>query len=1378
MSCQIKGIANLVDPSDVRARLLGNVVHKFEHIPANELPLQNCFVSLSPAGDILAIAWNTHLIILASKWDSRESSELKNKFYVVWDGDVTTEQNEWITSVITLPLISHGKSSAGVDWTCVAVGLNTGFIKFFTETGGLLLEEQLHNESVINIKCQSHCTARYKGDAGTLEDFYVLYNTVVCILPGFSLFSTLRAYRNHLARVKANCNDKSPASNLACKKWTFKNQDFVNDCEVIGSTSVNTFDHLMTASICGGYNASYRSSAPQHNLVMATGKRPFVGFHYALEGGSTPVLSDVAIAMANKVANAIGAAVPWFKNSKNPPTPEKTKSVVTEPPESMTCRFGISDVLREGYRDAQCGWIVAKEEKLRSTLKDHYSKSGSSNCQKRRRALFLAIYAPKKGVIDIWSVQYGTKITTFSASKNGRLLYINYGLCGLNDSAITSSNQAQHPCVFIDPLGEIREITVPFHFALSNQNSNRARDMHLHKKLKKFLREEDFDNEKLINEVTNICLDLKTNEVRFQTIDMLMTNKHVTPDALLSAINCFTKQIELQKEGDLEPETKALNLTLSQLKSVTKFYKYLRSQYDQPPEYNTVASDTVPDGKQLSSILFTSEREITRILKLSKKLENMKNASSKVQTKVKFKEVGRTFLDFLACFEFGSTGFLGLQKDTSHDKICQISKLIFQGWMYSNDPISKWQNYALNSDIKPSVLMQFALHYWLTKKTGAPLEIEMINFTKLLNAICSLTDTEEIYASYNEVSTWWKDVQNILIHSEYPFNALTAAMACRAVSVNIQRNKDRLVASFKDDNGNDKEDDKNGNKSGSMKEDKEKDDNSSPEEETIGNISDWENVSRDACQFSLLIGNLEDISILNAIVSNPPKLDDTTKFYALPYESTPISLGLILSKGKGFVSEIVAKWLSSSGVDPARLIDTTDIEFDQLQLSTDSSKAQSLIEAKAVESIQDTKAVLAVSIEVGTEAKTDQSAVATVLEKVALLKRNFSYSLTSSVLLANLSWEFVMSWSKDIQRLDALEAALTVLRQIPSKRIRHGVCCLLWTLHLKKRMESAGKLINKSGKLPKERLCMQDVGLSDVQLTSFLKHCVTFLDFFLEAEALEDENCSFIKSEELWEGHSNGPLPFALLAVTQSPASYDLIILHFQLASVLHMIAHFNLKVQKPLNNLFDSSINQYFFQDISMNADIPWYQDDRRDNCRVEFLCRVITASMEFIHQETKEVNSLSSDKAVHWMSKCQNLALSWKISSDELRIHQVCQMYVNGFDRIAEEIVMAVNNLEKLAEDLLPIAGGRMMAYLSRSPDMLEEISRISPMLLSYLQCLSSNSQNVVFTNCSNEDTIQLIQKVVRNLPETHNQYRVAQSMLDATFIYEVDEPPQNEN
>ena len=84
----------------------------------------------------------------------------------------------------------------------------------------------------------------------------------------------------------------------------------------------------------------------------------------------------------------------------------------------------------------------------------------------------------------------------------------------------------------------------------------------------------------------------------------------------------------------------------------------------------------------------------------------------------------------------------------------------------------------------------------------------------------------------------------------------------------------------------------------------------------------------------------------------------------------------------------------------------------------------------------------------------------------------------------------------------------------------------------------------------------------------------------------------------------------------------------------------------------------------------IPWYKDEKRDNSRVDFLCRVITASMESIHQETSEPDGFSSSQAIFWMTKSQNLATTWKINNDELRIHQVCQLYINGFDRLAEEV------------------------------------------------------------------------------------------------------------
>ncbi|XP_054006730.1 rab3 GTPase-activating protein non-catalytic subunit [Hylaeus anthracinus] len=1411
MSCQIKGIANLTNTSNIKEVLFGDSIRQCD-IPPNELPLQDCFISLSSAGDVLAMAYNAKMIILISRWDSLEPDETKTKFHMIWYGEVAKEPNEWITSVICLPLLSLGKASGGPnpDWTCIIVGFNTGFVRFYTETGALLLGEQLHNETVIGLKCQSLRSAKHAGDNGLAEELHVIYNSVVCILQGFPLFSTLRACRNHLARVQAKCDDLPPITTLSYKKWGYKNQDIINDSEVIGSTSVNSFDHLMTASICGGYNASYRSSAPQHSLVIATGKRPFIGFHYALEGSAAPVLSDVAIAMASKLANAIGTAVPWFplnwgnSNSKHQTSFEAPKTSTHEPIEQMTCRFGLSDVTREGYsivsspnkmlsviadimgrvilidnrhgiatrmwkgyRDAQCGWIEAEEEKHSGPNRAGGKFKQASHL---RTALFLVIYAPKKGVIEIWSTQQGPKITTFTASKHGRLLYINYGLFGTNDNIHLPKNKPQYSCVFMDPLGGLKEITVPFHFALNSKNGKRARDIHLLKKLKTFLREEEFDEEKLVSNIHNVCTDLKTNEIRVQTIEMLMTNKNITPDALLTATNCFIKKLDEYDKEEMEHMAKTLYLLTMQLQQAIQFYKYIRSNNDNLGDHSFIADIDELTSKDLASILLTSEREIHRIFKLSDTISNFKCRNIKMENKVKFKEDGKIFLDFLSCFEFGTVGSINIKKDLKTEKKIQISQLIYEGCIYSNNRIEIWREAAVSSNIQPFVLMEFALVYWLNKKRQMCLRAELKQFTQLVNAICSIANVEEICAKYNEISLWWKNVRNILSDSTNPFNALSAALACRAVAMSLEKYKEKCVDKSQDNNDIEEKDVKNENNLTEVQEVEDRVNDLKLDNETYNLSSEWENVTKDSCQFTLLIGNLEDITILDAIVSQPPPFDTTTQFFALPFVKFDISLGSVLSRGKGSVSEIVAKWISSTGIDPTILVDTADIEFNQMQLTNDSSEViNSLDKDSNVDdaSQQDPTIYSTTSNEIDNKAKEETSASICILEQITLLKRHFPYSLSSSILLANLCWEFAMSWNKDVSQLQSLKAALFTLRQIPMKHMRHGVCCLLWSVHIKKRMEAIAKLMNKLGKLPKKRLCVQEVGLSDEQSVTFLLHCVTFFKIFIDSEVLEVGENAVVKSEEIWEGCSFGPQPFATLAISQAPAWYDLIILHVQIANVLYMMAYFNLKVTKPLNSLFESVVQPYFFQTITDKVMFTWYRDDKRDSVRFEFLCRIITASMDFIHQETTDAKTLSSIEAIQWMSKCQMLASIWKINNDQLRIHQVCQLYVNGFDRLAEEVVTAVNDLENLGANLLPIAGRRVMTYLSRTPDLLEEISCINPALTKYLESL--DVPDVICTNCSNNDTMELIRRISRYLPETHSDYHLVQLMLDATFIYE---------
>lgn len=89
------------------------------------------------------------------------------------------------------------------------------------------------------------------------------------------------------------------------------------------------------------------------------------------------------------------------------------------------------------------------------------------------------------------------------------------------------------------------------------------------------------------------------------------------------------------------------------------------------------------------------------------------------------------------------------------------------------------------------------------------------------------------------------------------------------------------------------------------------------------------------------------------------------------------------------MSELVAKWLSTTGIDPARLIDTTDVEFDQLQLSIDPLQmTDALDEATAIEvSQQEQPKLLSLSVEIGDEAKTNMTAEAYILGKIHLREK-------------------------------------------------------------------------------------------------------------------------------------------------------------------------------------------------------------------------------------------------------------------------------------------------------------------------------------------------------------------------------------------------------
>lgn len=283
-----------------------------------------------------------------------------------------------------------------------------------------------------------------------------------------------------------------------------------------------------------------------------------------------------------------------------------------------------------------------------------------------------------------------------------------------------------------------------------------------------------------------------------------------------------------------------------------------------------------------------------------------------------------------------------------------------------------------------------------------------------------------------------------------------------------------------------------------------------------------------------------------------------------------------------------------------------------------------------------------------------------------------------------------------------------------------GLFQLMWNTHLKIVIESTCKLINKVGKLPKERLCKQDTGLSDVQISLFLSISSDFLDKFID---VTQESYQVVETtlqfENIWD---NGGWPLVELAAQQKEVNFDLLHLHYQLILVLQFIATFSIKHTKPVNTLFEGFVGNLFFTDLQRKIEISWWSksDLKINSSRIQFLFKIIAASLESI--TINESGKIFATEHVRWMSKCIILGRFWNLDVDILRRYQIIRLYCNGYDSLAQELISAVSDLNDLGKELLKICVYRLSHFLTVSTDLGKTITALSPSLTNYMVNLVS--------------------------------------------------------
>lgn len=147
------------------------------------------YYSLSPSGEIFALGHGSKIIVLGAHWDK----ELQvNHYTITWKFDLENT-NDIITSIICIPILGQSNNAqSSTEWTCIGIGLSTGYVLFYTDSGMELFSKQWHNESVQAIKAQSGKRLN--------EELYINYMNCVCVVQGSNLIQILKSVKHQLQK--------------------------------------------------------------------------------------------------------------------------------------------------------------------------------------------------------------------------------------------------------------------------------------------------------------------------------------------------------------------------------------------------------------------------------------------------------------------------------------------------------------------------------------------------------------------------------------------------------------------------------------------------------------------------------------------------------------------------------------------------------------------------------------------------------------------------------------------------------------------------------------------------------------------------------------------------------------------------------------------------------------------------------------------------------------------------------------------------------------------------------------------------------------------------------------------------------------------------
>lgn len=367
--------------------------------------------------------------------------------------------------------------------------------------------------------------------------------------------------------------------------------------------------------------------------------------------------------------------------------------------------------------------------------------------------------------------------------------------------------------------------------------------------------------------------------------------------------------------------------------------------------------------------------------------------------------------------------------------------------------------------------------------------------------------------------------------------------------------------------------------------------------------------------------------------------------------------------------------------------------------------------------------------------------------------------------------------------------SLSFYNEIPIGIIKQNLGTLLWHTFLRSRISTLTQLIEKIGKIPKDRLCYKELRLNEKDLIYFLeKLSKNFFNTFIESIYNQLNEIPIFNIDDVWQINTiqnsidqyEPVSPFIILysqlsitesndqqnsllelVMEQKSANGHLVLHHDKLIHILYYLMFFHIKSIRPFS-LFDSKGIHAFFNDLHSHPLVTDDVDSTISNKRQIFFARLLNTIFEHENSE-KLINNKIFDNILH-------LSTDMLVDHEYLRRHYISLLYAYNYDHLAIHEENRIHDRQSLAFQLLIIAGLRLNYMIEGNVDSTTKISnksleiraKISSTLKTWLTSLPTLIDYKI-QPCSLESIETMLTKIACYLPQTNlSQSNLAQEMI----------------